>query len=66
MKISFFLGSDLDGDEMVVLWYKPLIFKRRHAKPMDYPVYIEKPENKNIQVFIYFFKKPFCLLNMLV
>ena len=51
---------------MVVLWYEPLIFKGRHAEPMDYPVYDEKSENKNIQVFIYFFKKPFCLLNMLI
>lgn len=47
-----FLGSDLDGDEMVVIWYKPLIFERPHAKPMDYPVYKEKSENNAIQVCI--------------
>ncbi|KAF8787350.1 uncharacterized protein LOC129972502 [Argiope bruennichi] len=34
-------GSDLDGDEFVVLWYPDLIFERKNFKPMDYPVYEE-------------------------
>ncbi|GBM18680.1 RNA-dependent RNA polymerase 1 [Araneus ventricosus] len=34
-------GSDLDGDEFVILWHPKLIFKRKHFKAMDYPVYEE-------------------------
>ena len=29
-------GSDLDGDEYVVIWYKPLLFEGPNRKPLDY------------------------------
>ncbi|KAG8198905.1 hypothetical protein JTE90_015117 [Oedothorax gibbosus] len=50
-------GSDLDGDEFVVLWYKPLIFKRQNYPPMDYPVYEEtsRKDKINLEDMIEFF-----------
>ncbi|GFU35299.1 RNA-dependent RNA polymerase 1 [Nephila pilipes] len=41
-------GSDLDGDECVVLWHKTLIYERNNYPAMDYPVYDEKCNLKNI------------------
>ena len=30
-------GSDLDGDEYSVIWYKPMIFPKQNYSPMDFP-----------------------------
>ncbi|GFS65766.1 RNA-dependent RNA polymerase 1 [Trichonephila inaurata madagascariensis] len=40
-------GSDLDGDECVVLWHEDLIFNENYP-PMDYPTYEEKSNLNNI------------------
>ncbi|GIY00773.1 RNA-dependent RNA polymerase 1 [Caerostris extrusa] len=41
-----FPGSDLDGDEYVVIWYDPLIFPDENCAPMDYPPNPEKKHKK--------------------
>ncbi|XP_054711022.1 uncharacterized protein LOC129220618 [Uloborus diversus] len=51
-------GSDLDGDEFVVLWYESLIFKRKNYEPMQYPVYTDNnlyKENIELSDMLKFF-----------
>ncbi|GIY00779.1 RNA-dependent RNA polymerase 1 [Caerostris extrusa] len=43
-------GSDLDGDEYVVIWYDPLIFPEQNYPPMSYPPNPEKTHQGPIQV----------------
>ncbi|GBO29798.1 RNA-dependent RNA polymerase 1, partial [Araneus ventricosus] len=37
-------GSDMDGDEYVVMWYDDLVFPDKNVSPMDYP---PNPEEKH-------------------
>ncbi|KAG8193633.1 hypothetical protein JTE90_002891 [Oedothorax gibbosus] len=43
-------GSDLDGDEYVVIWYDDLIFPDVNKVPMDYPENPAKLQSKPITV----------------
>ena len=40
-------GSDLDGDEYAVIWYKPLIFKGPNRDPLDYTC-VKEQQDKEI------------------
>ncbi|KAF8787752.1 RNA-dependent RNA polymerase 1 like protein [Argiope bruennichi] len=43
-------GSDLDGDEYVVIWYDDLVFPEKNYPPMDYPPNPEIKHSGSIQV----------------
>ncbi|XP_042910269.1 uncharacterized protein [Parasteatoda tepidariorum] len=43
-------GSDLDGDEYVIIWHPDLIFQRDNCKPMNYPPNEEKKHVGTITV----------------
>ncbi|GBM42197.1 RNA-dependent RNA polymerase 1 [Araneus ventricosus] len=43
-------GSDLDGDEYVLIWYDDLIFPEQNAPPMNYPPNPEVQHPGSIQV----------------
>ncbi|XP_055940784.1 uncharacterized protein LOC129971224 [Argiope bruennichi] len=43
-------GSDLDGDEYVVIWHDDLVFPEKNYPPMDYPPNPEEEHVGEIQV----------------
>ncbi|GBM93163.1 RNA-dependent RNA polymerase 1 [Araneus ventricosus] len=43
-------GSDMDGDEYVVMWYDDLVFPDKNVSPMDYPPNPEEKHPGPIQV----------------
>lgn len=43
-------GSDLDGDEYVVIWYDDLLFPEDNVSPMDYPPNPEESHKGPIKV----------------
>ncbi|CAL1293084.1 unnamed protein product [Larinioides sclopetarius] len=46
-------GSDLDGDEYVVIWYDDLVFPDKNVSPMDYPPNPEEKHPGPIEVFVW-------------
>ncbi|GFT66361.1 RNA-dependent RNA polymerase 1 [Trichonephila clavipes] len=43
-------GSDLDGDEYVIMWYDDLVFSKDNYSAMDYPPNPEKSHESPIEV----------------